>query len=206
MIPSRFRRQDVDIVERETLFSGFFRLDRIRLQHRTFNGGMSPAIERELFVKAGAAAAIAYDPEHDLIGLVEQFRIGMYDLEEDPWSLEGVAGMVEEDEEPESLIRRELLEEAGLEDATLEYITRFYPTPGSCNEATHLYCALCNLQGKGGIYGLSEEGEDIFFHVFPAESVFDTMLQSRCCNAATLIGLLWLQLNRPRLQTSTGGT
>jgi len=204
MIPARFSRQDVEILERETLFSGFFQLDRIRLKHRTFNGDTSPLIERELFVKAGAAAAIAYDPVHDLIGLVEQFRIGMYDLEESPWSLEGVAGLVEENEDPESLIRRELLEEAGLEDATLEYITRFYPTPGSCSEATHLFCALCNLEGKGGIYGLSEEGEDILFHVFPAESVFDTMLQGRSCNAASLIGLLWLQLNRPRLRNTSG--
>lgn len=206
MNPSRFDRKDVEVIERETAFEGFFRLDRFRLRHSTFQGEQSPVLERELFVKSGAAAAVVYDPVNDLVGLVEQFRIGMYDSEPSPWSLEGVAGLLEEGEAPEALIRRELMEEAGIEQATLEFITRFFPTPGSCNEFTWLYCALCDLQGRGGVFGLAEEGEDIFLHVFPAEDVFATMLENRSANAAALIGLLWLQLNRVRLRETYGRT
>lgn len=192
--------QGVDIVERETVFDGFFRMVRLKLRHRLFNGGWSDLLERELFQKSLAAAAVIYDPVNDLLGLVEQFRVGALENDSGPWLLEGVAGMVEEGESPEYLIRRELEEEAGISEAVLKYITAFYPTPGSCNEYVHLYCALCDLSAAGGIYGLSEEGEDIRFNVYRADEVFGAMLQSRANNGATLIALQWVQLNRASLR------
>lgn len=196
----RFNRADVDITEQKSLFSGFFTLLKIRLRHRLFSGEWSPPIERELFSKASAAAAIAYDPVMDKIGLVEQFRVGMLEAAHGPWSLEAVAGMLEPDETPEKLIARELVEEAGLEAKHLIPITGFYPTPGSCNEYTHLFCAICDLSQAGGVFGLVDEGEDILFNVYSAEEVFDAMLQSRMNNATTLIGLQWLERERDPLR------
>ena len=173
----------------------------MRLRHRLFNGGWSGTIERELFSKAPAAAAVVYDPVLDSIGLVEQFRIGMLDAPSGAWSLEGVAGMVEHGESAQAMIARELEEEAGLKAKKLLPITCFYPTPGSCNEYTHLFCAICDLRGAGGVYGLDHEGEDILFTVYPATEVFDAMLQSnRMNNAATLIGLQWLERQRDSLR------
>lgn len=198
---SPFDPSAVEVVQRETVFSGFFKLLKLQLRHRLFGGGWSPLIERELFYKSAAAAAVIYDPVNDLIGLVEQFRVGMLDSESGAWSLEGVAGMVEVGESPEALIRRELREEAGIDPVALRYIAGFYATPGSCNEYTHLYCAVCDLSGGGGLFGLEDEGEDIRFNVFPALQVFDAMLQSRANNGATLIGLQWLQLHRQSLRT-----
>lgn len=195
-----FTGEAVKIVEKKTVFEGFFRMLKIQLQHRLFDGGWSGTIERELFDKNIAAAAVVYDPVNDLLGLVEQFRVGLLDCSTGAWSLEGVAGMVESGENPEQLIRRELVEEAGIVDADLRHITAFYSTPGSCNEFTHVFCALCDLSGAGGIYGLAEEGEDIRFNVYPALEVFDAMLQSRASNGATLIALQWVQLHRNTLR------
>lgn len=198
----RFTAADVKVVEKEVAFKGFFRLLKVKLQHRLFNGQWSPIMERELFDKKICAAAIVYDPVNDLIGMVEQFRVGMLESEFGAWSLEGVAGMVEQGESPEQLIRRELVEEAGLADVELREITAFYSTPGSCNEFTYVYCALCNLSHAGGQFGLAEEGEDIHFNVYAAADVFDAMLQSRASNGATLIALQWVQLNRAQLRNS----
>ena len=195
-----FSIKDVEILVKETVFQGFFRLTKVTLRHRLFKGGWSEPIERELFDKASAAAAIVYDPVNDLIGLVEQFRVGMLESPNGPWALEGVAGMVDKAESTEALILREMKEEAGLSAAELIYITGFYPTPGSCNEYCDLYCAICDLSEAGGVYGLHEEGEDILFNVSPAEEVFDAMLNGRANNGATLIGLQWLQLNRNELR------
>lgn len=194
-----FTAEAVEVLQRETAFQGFFRMVKYRLRHRLFNGGWSDVLNRELFDKSIAAAAIIYDPVNDLLGMVEQFRIGMLESDIGPWSLEGVAGMVEAGETPEQLIRRELDEEAGIKAAELRSITAFYATPGSCNEYTYLYCALCDLTGAGGVYGLAEEGEDIRFNVYSATEVFNAMLQSRACNGATLIALQWVQLNRAAL-------
>lgn len=196
--PSPFHLKDVEIISKETSFQGFFKMVTIKLRHRLFKGDWGPVIERELFDKA--SAAVVYDPVNDLIGLVEQFRVGMLDAPLGPWSLECVAGMVDKVESSEALILRELEEEAGISSAELIPITGFYPTPGSCNEFAELFCAICDLSDAGGVYGLVEEGEDILFNVYSAQEVFSAMLQSRMNNAATIIGLQWLQLNRPELQ------
>lgn len=200
MNDQKFVREDVEVLEEEPLYSGFFKLLRVKLRHRLFNGGWSREFNRELFAKAQAASAVVYDPVLDRIGLVDQFRIGTLDSPYGPWTLESVAGMVEEGESPADMMLRELVEEAGLQAKELLPVTAFYPTPGSCNEYTHLFCAICDLTEAGGIFGVDGENEDILFKAYPAEEVFDAMLQSRMNNAATLIGLQWLQLNRTQLR------
>jgi len=49
---------DVEIVEREQCFSGFYRLDRLQLRHRLFSGAMGRQLERELFVRHDAVCVL----------------------------------------------------------------------------------------------------------------------------------------------------
>jgi ADP-ribose pyrophosphatase len=195
-----FNSADVEILEKSSAYKGFFQLFKIRLRHKLFAGGWSREFNRELFAKSQAASAVIYDPVLDLIGLVEQFRIGTLDSPHGPWTLEGVAGMVEEGESPAEMMHRELVEEAGLLAKELLPITAFYPTPGSCDEYTFIYCAICDLRNAGGVFGVAGEHEDISFKTYPAQQVFNAMLQNRTNNAATLIGLLWLQRERAELR------
>jgi len=81
-----------EILEREVVYAGFFKLLRYRLRHRLFEGGMGPELERELFERGRAAVVLPYDPERRQVVLVEQFRVGAIEDEEDPWLLEPVAG------------------------------------------------------------------------------------------------------------------
>ena len=199
-IESVFTQDDVMVITEKKVWDGFFKMYDIRLQHKLFAGGWSPEISRELFHRGRAAACVLYDPRHDLIGLIDQFRVGALDSEYGPWCLEVVAGMLEEGETPEQLVKRELEEEAGVKSANLIPITSYFSTPGGCSEKIFLFCALCDLSNSGGSHGLDAENEDIYLHVFPADKVFDVMLNSRMNNAATLIGLLWLKLNRENLR------
>jgi len=196
---------DVEVVSKETVYDGFFKMFKYRLRHRTFAGDWSAEMSRELFERGEAAAAVVYDPYNDLIGLIEQFRVGALESEFGPWCLEVVAGMTEPNESPEALIRRELEEEAGISDADVLAISSYYSTPGGCSEKIHLFCALCNLEGRGGLFGLADENEDIRFAVTSAETVFASMHHARTNNAATLIGLQWIQLNRERLRAQYNG-
>ncbi len=59
------RPDDVEIIARETAYEGHFRLDRYRLRHRLFDGGMSPELKREVFERGHAAALLPYDPVRD---------------------------------------------------------------------------------------------------------------------------------------------
>ncbi len=197
-----FSIQDVVVGSKKVIFDGFFRMLSVSLKHRLFGGGWSQEITREIFHRGDASAAVLYDPRRDLIGLVEQFRIGALGSEHSPWCLEVVAGMMDTEESPEALITRELQEEAGIGQAELIHITSYYVSPGGCTEKIHLYCAICDLENAGGVHGLEHENEDILLHLFPAEEVFAVMLDSRMNNSATLLGLQWLQINRKSLAES----
>jgi len=195
-----FSRDDVEIIERCCGFQGFFKLDTVHLRHRLHEGGWGAEIQRELFVRGPAVGVVLYDPVHDLIGLVEQFRIGALDDEQGPWCMEIVAGIAESGESLDEVAFREVQEETGLQPGSLEYICHYLSSPGGCDEKLHLFCARVNLQGAGGIFGLAREGEDIAFHVLEAEAVFNQLYDGRFNNAATLIGLQWLQTQRPRMR------
>ncbi|HCM65688.1 MAG TPA: ADP-ribose diphosphatase, partial [Alcanivorax sp.] len=75
----QFTAGDVEVLKRETPFQGFFRLDRLHLRHRLFEGGWSGTMQRELFVRPPAAAVLPYDPQRGEILMVEQFRVGALD-------------------------------------------------------------------------------------------------------------------------------
>jgi len=195
-----FDKDGVEIIKREAVYSGFFRLDKISLRHKLFSGGWSAPVNRELFVRGHAVAVILYDPVNDLVGLIEQFRIGALEEDYGPWCIEVVAGMVERGESPEQVAIRELKEEANVTADKLEYICHYLSSPGGTNEKLHLYCGFCDLSKAGGVYGLSSENEDIRVCIFPAQTVFESLLHGRVNNAATLICLQWLQLNHQRLR------
>ncbi len=109
------QQDDVEIIEREACFRGFYRLDRLHLRHRQFSGEMGPALSRELFVRHDAVCVLPYDPQRDAVVLIEQFHVGAMEKSANPWLLELVAGLIDTDEQPEQVAHREAFEEAGAE-------------------------------------------------------------------------------------------
>ncbi|MDH4555078.1 NUDIX domain-containing protein [Pseudomonas sp. BN417] len=190
----------VEMIERETCFQGFYRLDRLSLRHRLFAGGMGPVIHRELFVRHDAVCVLPYDPQRDAVVLIEQFRVGALGKSESPWLLELVAGLIDKGEEPEEVARREAVEEADLQLTSLWPITTYYPSPGGSNERVHLFLGRCDSSNAGGVHGLAEEGEDIRVHVLPLEDALALMREGRLDNAASMLALQWLALNRTEVR------
>jgi ADP-ribose pyrophosphatase len=131
----QFSASDVEILERQTPFQGFFRVDRLTLRHRLYRGGWSGPLKRELFMRRDAVAALPYDPQRGEILLVEQFRVGALEWRDSPWCLEMIAGIADkEGESAEDLIRREAMEEAGIVLGEMEQIADYMPSPGGSNE------------------------------------------------------------------------
>jgi ADP-ribose pyrophosphatase len=194
------QRDDVEILEREACFRGFYRLDRLHLRHRQFSGEMGPRLSRELFVRHDAVCVLPYDPQRDSVVLIEQFRVGALEKSANPWLLELVAGLIEQDEQPEQVAHREASEEAGLSLGALWPITQYYPSPGGSDERVHLFIGRCDSEGVGGVHGLAEEGEDIRVHVWPLEDALDAVKDGRIDNAASIIALQWLALNRAEIR------
>lgn len=194
------RDDDVEVVEREACFRGFYQLDRLHLRHRLFAGGMGKLINRELFVRHDAVCVLPYDPQRDCVVLIEQFRIGALDKSANPWLIELVAGLIDKDEQPEEVARREAVEEAGLELAELWPLTQYYPSPGGSDERVHLYVGRCDSRGAGGVHGLEEEGEDIRVLVWSLDEALAALDDGRIDNAASIIALQWLALNHDKVR------
>ena len=196
-------RHDVVVTARETVFQGYFRVDRYTLRHRLFGGGWSRDFQRELFERGHAAAVLPYDPKRDSVLLIEQFRIGPYAHGGSPWQIEIVAGILHPDESPAELARREAREEAGCElSAELLPVAAYYMSPGAVSEHMTLFCALADLGAAGGIHGLDHEDEDIRVHVLDFDTAMDWLAAGRIQNSPAIIALQWLALHRPRLRAT----
>lgn len=182
---------DLEILEREVCYQGFYRVERLRLRHRLFAGGMSPPMVREAVEKGDVAAVLLYDPQRDEVVMIEQFRIGARDDPRGPWLLEIVAGLIEPGETPEQVARREASEEAGCTVQEVLPISSFYTSPGKTSQRTHLYLGRVDSTHAGGIHGLAHEGEDIRVVCLAAEQAIALAEQGRTDSAWPLIALLW---------------
>jgi ADP-ribose pyrophosphatase len=107
---------------------------------------------------------------------------------------------IDKDEAPDQVARREAVEEAGLELGELWPITRYFPSPGGSDERVHLYIGRCDSEGVDGVFGLAEEGEDIRVHVWSLQEALRAISDGRIDNAASIIALQWLALNREQVR------
>ena len=194
-----YTKNDIEIIARETLYSGFFSLDLYRFRHRLFNGEMSGEVRREIFERGHAAVLLPFDPVRDEVVLVEQIRIAAYDSSESPWLLELVAGMIEEGESVEQVARREAEEEAGLNVGRVKKFMSYLASPGGTSERLSLMVGEVDATTAEGIHGLADENEDIRVHVVSRKQAYQWVEEGKIDNAASVIALQWLQLHYQEL-------
>jgi ADP-ribose pyrophosphatase len=191
---TQFTAQDVEIISKETLFKGFFKMVKYRFKHRLFAGGWSSAIDREMFERGHAAAILPYDPVRDEVVIIEQIRVGALE-HSSPWQLEIVAGIIDPGESAEDVVRRESIEEAGVEVGRIGKITSYYPSSGGCSEMLDVFVGEVDASTAQGIHGLDYEGEDIRVTVMSREEAYQQVKNGKIENGATIIALQWLELN-----------
>lgn len=114
------------------------------------------------------------------IFLVKQFRTAI-----EKEILEIPAGLVEEGEDIEKAAHRELQEEIGYDAKKMRLLTKFYPSPGFCNEVTYVYLAEDLFLSK------LPEDEDEFIKVetLPIHKISDFIHSNEYIDAKTVIGL-----------------
>ncbi|MCK5605917.1 NUDIX domain-containing protein [Candidatus Pacearchaeota archaeon] len=190
----------VEVIKKQVKHDGFFRLEEYHLRHRLFCGEMSDVFTRELFERGHAAALLPYDPVQDRVVFIEQFRIGALEATEGAWLLEFVAGVIDEGETADQVVRRESTEEAGCEILALEQICRYFVSPGGTSETVELFCGKVDATGVNGIHGLSEEHEDIRVFSVPYDEAVQMLNQGHINSAIPIMAMQWLMMNRERLR------
>lgn len=206
---------DVVTLNSETVYRGHFRIDRLIVRHRRFDGGWTEPVTREVFERGHAVGVLLYDPHLDKLVLIEQFRIGVYAAEGtrelperfSPWLVEIVAGIIDDGESAEGVARREALEEAGCAVETLEHVCVMFATPGAATETVRIFAGKVDASGAGGVHGLAEEQEDIRVRVVTPEEAYDLLDSGGVLNATAVVALQWFRANHERLRAAwTTGT
>jgi len=189
-----------EIIDKEILYSGFFRMEKYRFKHTLYAGGWSPEISRELFVRGSCVAVLLYDPDADKVILIEQFRAGAILQPDRAWLVEIVAGAIEDGETATEVAYRESLEEAGCEIQELLVINEFYTTPGGASERITLFCGKVDSTHIGGIHGLDHEDEDILVRAVDFDEAYQMLESNEIESAIPIIAIQWLALNKQKLK------
>jgi ADP-ribose pyrophosphatase len=196
---------DAIILSTGRAWSGRFAVDLIRFRHRRFDGAMSEPRTWELWRRGRAVALVPYDPVTDSVVLIEQFRLPALAAGLDPVMVELPAGLIEDGEDPEPAMHRELHEEMRMVAERLERIGPYLLSPGGCDELLELYVGRvsappADAEGIAHTAGAEAEGEDIRTRVWPAGKAIAEALAGRMPNSVTTIGLLWLAAHRAALR------
>jgi ADP-ribose pyrophosphatase len=195
--------QGIDIRDKETVYDGFFRMDRYRLRHRKFDGTWTKEISREIFERGHAVAALLYDPAEDAVVMVEQFRLPAYIAGRSAWCLETPAGIVKPGEELAEVARREAREETGCDIVgELRRIGQFMASIGGSTEIVTVFLGQVDSKTADGLHGVADEEEDIRVHVIPADEAIRKADEGEVENAASVIALNWLARHRASLRGS----
>ncbi len=202
----------VKTIKKETLWQRYFRMDCFHVSHELFDGGMSETFTREVLERGHAVAVLPYDPIADKILLIEQFRAGALASMDHPdcksiqthhtklpWMYEIVAGIIDNNEDPEIVAQREAKEEAGIDLSNITLIQPYFPSAGALSEVIYLYIAQIDSTKAGGVFGLDGEFEDIKSHIFDTEDVWKLLDQGEIINSAALITLQWLRIHKEKL-------
>lgn len=192
-------RRRFEWLERARVYQGFLKLDRYRLRHESFHGGWCEPMVRERLEDLAAVSVLLYDPDADQLVLVEQFRVGLADVVDNPWTLETVSGFCDRDHEtPEEVARREVVEETGATLKALTHIGEFFVSPGISVERINLYCGWVDAATAEGVHGLAHEGEEMrVVKLSRSEAVAE--LFGRLKSTSVIMTLQWLEANRRSL-------
>ncbi len=197
----------VEIHQRRRSYAHYFALDDMAVSHERFDGTMSDALDRAVFIAADAAILLPYDPVRDRVLLVEQFRMGpLARGDRAVWQLEPIAGRLDPGEDPEATARREAEEEAGLHLGGVEKVAEVYASPGNSTEFYYIFVGLADLPDEAtGIGGLETEQEDIRSHLLGFDELMTLVETLGACNAPLVLASLWLARHRERLRSGQGG-
>ncbi|SNC58591.1 ADP-ribose diphosphatase [Sodalis endosymbiont of Henestaris halophilus] len=202
--PVTFCRDDVEMLSRNTLYNGFFKMKLYHFRHKLFNGNMSQPVTREIFERGHAVVLLPYDAQRDQVILLEQIRIAAYDSSLTPWLLELVAGMIKPGETFEQVARREAVEETGLSVGRCKHMLSYLASPGSTSERLMVMVGEVNAQKAEGIHGLIDENEDIRLHAVSRTQAYCWVEEGVIDNAASVIALQWLALHHESLRKGWG--
>ena len=192
-----FMRVLIHEVQEEYNYKNAFKILRTRLQHEQFDGTMSAEMERLVFERGNSVGVLLYDTAQDSVLLIKQFRYPAYMHDGPGWLIEIVAGMQDKGRDAVTVAHSELFEEIGYTIDRLEFLCKFYLSPGGSSEQLSLYLGYVHQAARvsdGG--GLASEHEDIQLLNISLVQALAMIERGEICDAKTIIALQQLYLKK----------
>ncbi|HEY1427685.1 MAG TPA: NUDIX domain-containing protein [Caulobacteraceae bacterium] len=155
---------------------------------------------REVVATGQSACVLPYDAERGVALLVHMPRAPLIAAAITEQLTEAPAGMLADGESAETCIRREAMEEAGVQLGVLEPVAVCWPSPGVLSERIHLFLAryaLADRIGEGG--GLADEHESISVSEKPLAELWRDFQRGALNDLKTLTLVLALHERSPEL-------
>ncbi|MEM0518483.1 MULTISPECIES: NUDIX hydrolase [Aequorivita] len=185
-----------NIKDEKIVFNDHYKMVKATVSYDTFNGAQINT-KRLAFERGNSVAILLIEKETQSVLLTNQFRYPSC-KNNDGWLLEIPAGSLEENENPEDCIKREVMEELGYQLPTSKLIHTFYTSPGGSTERIYLFYAEISKENKtekGG--GNSEENEDIELVKIPISEIVSAIPKIK--DAKTILALQWYLLHFKKL-------
>jgi len=187
----------VRVTDVKLLSDNWYRLHTTTFDYRGDDGTWSTQ-SRETYDRGNGATILLYDPDRRTVLLTSQFRYPVYvNGHPDGVLLETAAGLLDDDD-PETAIRREAIEETGHEIGEVTHVFDVYMSPGSVTERLHFYAAPYSADTRrtaGG--GLADEGESITLVELDIDEALGMIDDGRIADAKTIMLLQWAVLRGP---------
>lgn len=149
---------------------------------------------REVYNRGDGVTILLYHPRKQTVILTRQFRIPTYlNGNDDGHLIETPAGKLDQPD-PESCIKKEVLEETGFKIHEVKKIFEAYMSPGSVTELIHFYIAEYSEEMKvapGG--GAPGEQENIEVLELPLADALQMIREGKIKDAKTIMLLQYAQ-------------
>ena len=185
------RKLQARIKGSKVIADGFLKVNRYEFEIDTHAGGRQ-TIVRDVMERGHAVGVLAYDPDRDLIVLVNEFRPGCLLAGADPYTDNLVAGGVAEDESPLEAAVREVEEEVGLTLTKPELVhPGAFVSSGGTSEKISIVIGFVDASNAGGVHGNADESEDTLAVVLPADEFIARVRRGDITDLKTLVAGYW---------------
>lgn len=171
------------MLSRETAYHG--RVIELSVETLRLPGGRE--VRREIVGHPDCVCAAAFLEDGRMV-LVHQYRRPVGRL---IWEVP--AGKIDPGEDPAEAMRRELIEECGVQATDLEEVAVFYPSPGICTERMHVFVARRCTTGATH----AAEDEIVGWDAFPLDEARAMVARGEIVDAKSMLAILLVSGDAP---------
>lgn len=179
-------------VSNVVLADDWYVLNKATFDYQRADGSWSRE-QREAYDRGNGAVILLYEPEAGTVLLTRQFRWPAYvNGHPDGMLIEACAGLLDDDDAL-TAIRREALEETGVEVGQVDALFELFMSPGSVTERVHFFAAPYTSGQRDGGGGVRGEGEDIELVEVALDEALAMVQRGEIVDAKTIILLHWAE-------------